>query len=142
MVETPEHLPHECAPPRELSTCDGVVSILARNRLTLHGGPRVPKDRSDLFSLDRTAETAQVVCVDLARARVAIDHGPAGVEGDSCQVVRRHGERIADWVARGQRADVLRDDEGGDRCKPVVMIAIGIGIAIAIGGNQADSGFR
>ncbi len=98
MVETSEHLPHEGAPPGELSTGDGVVSILAWSRLTLHGGPGVPKDRSDLFSLDGTAETTQMVSIDLARAWVAIDHGPAGVEGDRGQVVRRHRGRIADNV--------------------------------------------
>jgi hypothetical protein len=64
----------------------------------LHIGPRFPKDRSDVCRSDRTAETAQVMGVDLARARVAINHGPTGVEGYRRKLVRCHRSRIAENV--------------------------------------------
>ena len=80
---------------------DGVVTCFARQGVVAaaaedagDAGARVTAEQGHAVGHHRATETAQMVGVNLAGARVAVDHGPAGIEGDCAAWQARHLLRI------------------------------------------------
>jgi len=121
VVEPPEDLLDELAPPRALTPGYRTVAILSGGGATLHLTPRLPKDGTNLLGVNRSPKAAELGGVDLGRARVTIQEGVSCIKCHGCESVPRacHGRRITFKRYNVQRSNVPR---GICHTQPVVTL--------------------